>query len=252
MDSRVQSTRVVGRAIAQAAQPPRTWLQMSTATVYSHRFDAPNDEETGRMGGGEPDAPRYWGASIDIARAWEEALYEATTPRTRRVALRTAMVMSPDPGGPFDVLLALTRRGLGGPIAGGWQYMSWIHDRDFARAVQFLPACEDIAGPVNLAAPHPLPQRDFMAALRAVWGAPVGLPATRWMVEIGAFVMRTETELVLKSRPVVPARLVDAGFAFDFPGWPAAAGDLVARWRQGTPETRHGHRRGHNPGDMRQ
>lgn len=252
MDSRVQSTRVVGRAIAQAAQPPRTWLQMSTATVYAHRFDAPNDEETGRMGGGEPDAPRYWGASIDIARAWEEVLYEATTPRTRRVALRTAMVMSPDPGGPFDVLLALTRRGLGGPIAGGRQYMSWIHDRDFARAVQFLLAREDIAGPVNLAAPHPLPQRDFMAALRAAWGAPVGLPATRWMVEIGAFVMRTETELVLKSRRVVPARLVDAGFAFDFPEWPAAVGDLVARWRQGAPETRHRHRRGYNPGDMRQ
>ena len=175
MDSRVESTRVVGRAIAQAAHPPRTWLQMSTATIYAHRFDAPNDEATGRIGGEEPNVPRYWRKSIDIARAWEDALYEADTPRTRRVALRSAMVMSPDPGGPFDALLALTRWGLGGPIAGGRQYMSWMHDRDFVRAVQFLLACDGVAGPVNLAAPHPLPQRDFMAALRAAWGMHGGL-----------------------------------------------------------------------------
>lgn len=235
MDSRVQSTRVLGRAIAQAAHPPRVWLQMSTATIYAHRFDAPNDEASGRIGGTEPDAPRYWRASIEIARAWEEALYEAHTPHTRRVALRSAMVMSPYPGGPFDVLLALTRRGLGGPIAGGRQYISWIHDRDYVRAVQFLLACDSLDGPVNLAAPHPLPQRDFMAALRAAWGTRVGLPATRWMIELGALAMRTESELVLKSRRVVPARLLDAGFCFDFPAWPAAAKDLVARWRQREP-----------------
>jgi uncharacterized protein (TIGR01777 family) len=233
MDSRVQSTRVIGQAIAQAAQPPRTWLQMSTATIYAHRFDAPNDEVTGRLGGQEPDVPAYWRASIEIARAWEDSLQQANTPQTRKVALRSAMVMSPQPSGPFDAYLALARHGLGGLIAGGRQYVSWIHDRDFVRAVQFLLAYDGIAGAVNLAAPHPLPQRDFMAALRAAWGTRAGLPATRWMVELGAFFLRTDTELVLKSRRVVPARLVDAGFSFDFPDWPPAARDLVARWRRG-------------------
>jgi uncharacterized protein (TIGR01777 family) len=232
MDSRVESTRAIGRAIERATHPPRIWLQMSTATIYAHRSDAPNDEATGIMGGREPDAPRSWRTSIDIARAWEEALYEAPTPQTRRVALRSAMVMSPEPGSPFDALLALTRRGLGGPIARGRQYISWIHDSDFLRAVQFLLACDSLDGPVNLAAPQPLPQRDFMAALRAAWGMPVGLPSTRWMVEIGAFFLSTETELVLKSRRVIPTRLLDAGFCFEFPQWSPAAGDLVARWRQ--------------------
>jgi NAD dependent epimerase/dehydratase family enzyme len=224
---------VIGQAIAQAARPPRTWLQMSTATIYAHRFDAPNDEATGRIGGAEPDAPRKWRASIEIARAWEETLCAAHTPQTRRVALRSAIVMSPQPSGPFDALLALTRRRLGGPIAGGRQYISWIHDRDFVRAVRFLLERDDLQGPINLAAPHPLPQRAFMAALRTAWGIRLGLPATRWMVEVGAFFLRTETELVLKSRRVMPARLLEAGFRFDFPAWPAAATDLVARWRLG-------------------
>jgi len=232
MDSRVESTRVIGHAIAQATYPPRVWLQMSTATIYAHRFDAPNDDITGRIGGEESAVPRYWRTSIDIAKAWEEALHQANTPHTRKVALRSAMVMSPDPGGPFAALLDLTRRGLGGPIAGGRQYISWIHDRDFVRAVRFLLASESVEGPINLAAPHPLPQSSFMAVLRAAWGTRIGLPATRWMVALGAFFMRTETELVLKSRRVIPTRLVDAGFSFDFPEWPPAATDLVTRWRQ--------------------
>jgi uncharacterized protein (TIGR01777 family) len=231
MSSRVDSTRAVGLAIEQAARPPRVWLQMSTATIYAHRFDAPNDEATGHIGGTEPDAPSYWKRSIDIAEAWERTQQEANVPRTRRVALRSAMVMSPDRGGIFDVLLGLTRAGFGGPIAGGRQYVSWIHDRDFARAIELLIARDDLAGPVNLAAPNPLPQRDFMAALRAAWGTRIGLPATRWMAEIGAFVLRTDTELTVKSRRVVPARLLDAGFAFEFPDWPAAARDLIERRR---------------------
>ncbi|MDT0386395.1 epimerase [Streptomyces dubilierae] len=231
MDSRVDSTRAVGEAIASAAKPPRVWLQMSTATVYAHRFDAPNDEATGLIGGSEPGVPDYWSYSVDIARAWERAQEEAATPHTRKVALRAAMVMSPDRGGVFDVLLRMARLGLGGPVAGGGQYVSWIHDRDFARAVEFLVARDDIAGPVNLAAPGPLPQRAFMRDLRAAWGVPVGLPATRWMAEAGAFVLRSDTELLLKSRRVVPGRLLEAGFAFDRPDWPAAADDLVRRLR---------------------
>ncbi|MGW0822465.1 TIGR01777 family oxidoreductase [Streptomyces sp. NPDC002845] len=233
MDSRVNSARVVGEAIAAAVRPPRVWLQMSTATVYAHRFDAPNDEATGVLGGTEPGVPGYWAYSVEIAKAWEREQEQAETPHTRKVALRSAMVMSPDRGGVFDVLLRLARLGLGGPVAGGAQYVSWIHDRDFVRAVEFLTDRDDIAGPVNLAAPAPVPQRTFMRALRAAWGVPVGLAATRWMAELGAFVMRSDTELLLKSRRVVPGRLLDAGFAFDHAQWPEAAHDLVRRVRGG-------------------
>jgi uncharacterized protein len=231
MSSRVDSTRVVGAAIARASRPPRVWLQMSTATIYAHRLDAANDEATGRLGGDEPGVPGYWKQSIDIAVAWERAQDEAATPRTRKVALRSAMVMSPDRGGVFDALLGLTRARLGGPIAGGRQFVSWIHDRDVTRAVQLLIDRDDLAGPVNLAAPGPLPQREFMAALREASGVRLGLPATAWMVGIGAFFFRTDPELLLKSRRVVPGRLLDAGFAFEFPAWPDAARDLALRWR---------------------
>lgn len=233
MDSRVHSTRVVGEAIAAAARPPRVWLQMSTATVYAHRFDAPNDEATGVIGGGEPGVPDYWAYSVEIAKAWEREQERAEAPHTRKVALRTAMVMSPDRGGVLDVLLRMVRLGLGGPIAGGAQYMSWIHDRDFVRAVEFLVDRDDLAGPVNLAAPEPLSQRAFMRALRAAWGIRVGLPATRWMAGLGAFALRSDTELLLKSRRVVPGRLLEAGFTFEHARWPEAADDLVKRVRGG-------------------
>ncbi|MFI7419838.1 TIGR01777 family oxidoreductase [Nonomuraea sp. NPDC049684] len=233
MDSRVRSTRVVGRAIAAAARPPRAWLQMSTATVYAHRFDAPNDEATGLIGGDEPGVPGYWRYSVEIAKAWEREQERAETPHTRKVALRTAMVMSPDRGGVFDVLLRMTRLGLGGPLAGGAQYVSWIHERDLVRAVEFLAGRDDLSGPVNLAAPGPLPQAAFMRALRSAWGVPVGLPATRWMAELGAYALRSDTELLLKSRRVVPGRLLEAGFAFKYPQWRQAADDLVRRVRRG-------------------
>jgi uncharacterized protein (TIGR01777 family) len=233
MDSRVRSTRAIGEAVAASARPPRVWLQMSTATVYAHRFDAPNDERTGLIGGSEPGVPAYWSYSVEIAANWERAQDRAVTPQTRKVALRSAMVMSPDPGGVFDVLSWLARLGLGGPVAGGAQYVSWIHDRDFVRAVEFLVDRDDLTGPVNLAAPQPLPQRAFMRALRSAWGVPVGLPATRWMAELGAFALRSDTELLLKSRRVVPGRLLEEGFAFEHPAWPEAAADLVRRGRDG-------------------
>jgi uncharacterized protein (TIGR01777 family) len=233
MDSRVNSARVVGEAIAAAARPPGVWLQMSTATIYAHRFDAPNDEDTGVLGGAEPDVPRYWAYSVKIAKNWERAQQRAATPRTRKVALRAAIVMSPDRGGAFDVLSRLARLGLGGPVAGGRQYVSWIHDHDFARAVDFLARRDDIAGPVNLAAPNPLTQREFMRGLRAAWRVPLGLPATAAMAELGALAIRSDTELLLKSRRVVPGRLLAAGFSFGYPRWPDGARDLVQRARAG-------------------
>jgi len=231
MNSRVDSAKIVGEAISRAAKPPQVWLQMSTATIYAHRYDAPNDDVTGVIGGKEPDAPPYWGFSIRIGEAWERAQAEANTPSTRKVALRTAMVMSPDRGGIFDVLSNMTRLGLGGPVGDGRQFMSWISDHDFIRAVEFIMV-GDIAGPVNLSSPNPLPQREFMAALRKAWGVPIGLPASKWMAEIGAFFLRTDTELVFKSRRVVPRRLLDAGFKFERANWPHAAAELVERRRQ--------------------
>jgi len=231
LDSRVDSTRAVGAAVARAARPPRVWLQSSTATIYAHRFDAANDELEGELGGREPGVPGYWRRSIEIATRWEQTLAEAAAPRTRRVALRSAIVMWPGRGGPFTKLLQLTRAGLHGALAGGRQYVSWIHGLDWARALAWLLAREDLAGPVNLAAPCPLPQREFAADLRAAAGVRLGLPATRAMLELGAFFLRTDTELVQKSRRVVPRRLLEAGFRFEFPGWAEAARDLVARAR---------------------
>jgi uncharacterized protein len=232
LDSRVLSTRAVGRAIARASQPPKVWLQSSTATIYAHRFDAPNDEDSGILGGAEPDAPDTWRFSIDVAHAWEKAANESIVPRTRKVLLRSAMTMSPDRGGVFDVLLALVRRGLGGASGDGRQYVSWIHERDFIRAVYWLIEHDEFAGPVNVTSPNPLPNAEFMRTLRAAWGARFGLPATRWMMEVGTFFLRTESELVLKSRRVVPGRLLQSGFVFDFPKWDKAAADLCQRWRQ--------------------
>jgi uncharacterized protein (TIGR01777 family) len=232
LESRVLSTRVVGEAIARARQPPKVWLQAGTATIYAHRFDAPNDEATGLVGGLEPDAPDTWRFSIDVATAWERACAEAAVANTRTVILRSAMVMSPDPGGVFDILLHLVRWRLGGRAGSGQQYVSWIHDHDFVRAVLWLIVHEGITGPVNLAAPQPLPNAEFMRELRHAWAVRWGLPASRWMLEVGALVLRTETELVLKSRRVVPGRLLASGFTFQFPDWPTAARDLCRRWRE--------------------
>jgi len=233
--SRIDSTRAVARAIEAAERPPRVWLQASTATIYAHRYDAANDEATGIIGGHEPGVPGYWRYSIEIAEAWEREMAAANTPRTRRVAMRMGIMMAPDPAGVFGILHRLTRLGLGGPIAGGAQYMSWIHELDLARAVAWLIDHEEIDGAVNLAAPEPLPQRELMRALRTAAGIPLGVPGPRWMMEIAAFLHRTDTELLLKSRRVVPTRLLDSGFRFDFPSWPAAARDLVARIARPAP-----------------
>ena len=230
-DSRVQSTLLLGRAIARLAHPPRVWMNASTATIYRHALDRAMDEETGEIGGNERDCPSSWRFSIDVATSWEEAFFSAVAPRTRKIALRSAMTMSPDRGGIFAELLRLVRLGLGGTAGSGDQYVSWIHEVDFIRSIEFLMAHEQLDGPVNLAAPNPLPNRDFMRALRRAWGTRVGLPAPRPLLELGAVFLRTETELILKSRRVVPGRLLRGGFEFQFPEWPGAARDLVERWR---------------------
>lgn len=233
VDSRVESARAVGEAIAASAAPPKLWIQMSTATIYAHRYDAPNDELTGTIGGSEPGVPETWRFSIDVAQAWERVVDDAVTPQTRTVKLRAAVVMAPGRGGPFDVLLGLVRRGLGGRAGDGRQYVSWVHGDDFVRAVDQVIADDALEGAVNVAAPNPLPNAEFMRELRAAWGIPIGLPAPGPLLEIGARVMRTETELILKSRRIVSAKLAARGFTFTFPTWDAAARDLCARVRRG-------------------
>jgi uncharacterized protein (TIGR01777 family) len=229
IDSRVLSTRVLAQAVAQLRRPPRVWLQASTATIYAHRYAAPNDEITGIIGGNEADAPDAWRFSIDVARAWEQAFDEARIP-ARKVVLRSAMTMSADPGGVFDRLIGLVRRGLGGRFGDGRQFMSWVHEHDFISAVRWLIDHDEIDGIVNIASPHPMPNAEFMRALREAWGIRVGLPTARWMLELGAVFLRTETELILKSRRVVPRRLIEHGFVFAHPHWPEAARDLCRAW----------------------
>jgi uncharacterized protein (TIGR01777 family) len=229
LESRVQSVRAVGKAISKVERPPHVWLQASTATIYAHTYGEPNNELSGVIGGSEPDAPDTWRFSIDVATAWEKAFDEVPAPRTRKVKLRSAMTMSPDRGGIFDTLVGLVRRGLGGTSGDGKQYVSWIHEEDFVRAIYFLIDRSEIEGAVNVAAPNPVTNKEFMAALRRAWGMSIGLPASKWMLEIGAVFLRTETELILKSRRVVPGVLLREGFSFKFPDWPSAAHDLCGK-----------------------
>jgi uncharacterized protein len=228
-ESRVSSTQVVGEALRACVTPPPVWLQASTATIYAHRFDAANDERTGFIGGTEAGVPASWRFSIEVAKAWEKAATDTATPRTRLVLMRTSMLMSPDPGGIFATLLRLVRWRLGGPVAGGRQFVSWVHEQDFVRAVYWLIEHSELRWAVNVTSPAPLSYSDFMRAIRAAAHVRLGLPATRWMLAIAALLLRTEPELVLKSRRVTPDRLLESGFRFDFPEWEGAAVELVRR-----------------------
>ncbi len=244
-DSRIQSTRLLGSVIASLAEPPRVWLNASAATIYERALDAngvdlPLDEATGKLAGDNASAnaklpANRWlqrrGFSARVARDWEAAFFAAETPRTRKVALRSAVVLSPAPGSAFGVLSNLVRLGLGGKQGNGRQFVSWIHEADYARAVEFLIAHEELQGPVNIAAPNPLPNREFMAALRWAWDVPNGVPAPSLAIKLGAIFLRTEPELVLQSCRAVPGRLLDAGFEFQFPDWSEAAEDLVRHWK---------------------
>jgi hypothetical protein len=237
-ESRIQSTQLLGRVIAGLSAPPRVWINASAATVNPRALDAegvdlPVSEaafDLEEKPDKEPWAARL-GFSARVARDWEAAFFAAETPSTRKVALRSAVVHSPAQGSAFGVLSKLVRFGLGGTQGSGRQFVCWIHEADYARAVDFLAAREDLQGPFNLAAPAPLPNREFMAALRWAWDMPNGLPAPALAIRLGAIFLRTEAELVLQSCRAVPTRLLDAGFDFEFPEWPEAAEDLVRRWK---------------------
>ncbi len=250
-ESRIASTQLLGRVIAGLANPPRVWMNASAATIYSRALDASGadlsvDEATGELGGAEPSVNAGLAANAEpptkrwaqrrnfisrVARDWEAAFFATQTPRTRKIALRSAVVLNPAPGSAFAVLSHLVRAGLGGKQGNGRQFVTWIHEADYARAVEFLIEREELDGPFNLAAPNPLTNRAFMAALREAWDVPNGLPAPSLAIRLGALFMRTEPELVLQSSRAVPGRLLDAGFNFQFPQWPEAAEDLVRQWK---------------------
>lgn len=221
LDSRVISTRLVGQAIARCQSPPRAWLNASTATWYRHAEDQPQTDWLGEPGEG---------FSYEVAQAWEDALFAAPVPAvTRKVALRIGLVLANEPGTVFDVLHQLTRRGLGGAMGDGRQRVSWIHIEDLLRAVAFLIEEPLLDGLLNLTAPEVPTNRDWMRHFREWVGMPVGLPASRWMLALGARMLGTEPELVLKSRWVDSLRLREAGFHWRWPGVAAALADLGER-----------------------
>lgn len=242
--SRVDTTRALREAIGSAAAPPRLWLNASTATIYRYASDRPQTESDGELG---------TGFSVDVARSWERELFTGDLPGTRRVALRMAIVL----GGPASDLLArIARLGVGGPQHDGWwfqhrryrgigddptggpvpihrsggrQRFSWIHVDDVLAAIRFVEAHDDLAGPVNLSAPHPSDNRTLMAELRRAVGMPVGVPTPRWLLEPALWALRNESELVLKSRWVLPEKLTAAGFDFAWPEMGPAIDDAVTR-----------------------
>ena len=216
-ESRLAPTRAVGQAIAAATDPPKLWVNASSATIYRHALDRPMDEATGEIGDG---------FSVDVCQQWERTLNDAATPNTRKVALRAAMVFGPGKDGVFEAFARVVRLGLGGTLGRGDQFVSWVHHLDFCRAVEWLVDHDSLAGPVNVSAPNPLPNREFMRTFRQALGKRIGLPATRWMLEVGTFVLRTETELLLKSRRAIPGKLLASGFEFRFPELRAALEDV--------------------------
>lgn len=208
LNSRIDSTKVLGQAILQLKNPPKVWLNSSSATIYRHALDKEMTEKNGELG---------TGFSVEICKAWENVFFNQETTLTRKVALRTSIVMGKGENGVFDVLKELVKNGLGGRQGLGNQYISWIHAEDFKRAIEFIYSHENLQGPINVCAPNPITNTDFMRMLREALGKKFGLNLAPWMVKLGAFLRQTEAELVLKSRRVFPEKLIEAGFTFNYP-----------------------------------
>jgi uncharacterized protein (TIGR01777 family) len=220
LDSRTTTTSLLGEAVAQCEQPPTVWINSSTATIYRHAEDRPQDEVEGEIGEG---------FSVEVAKAWEKAFFSARVPGTvRKVAVRTSIVLGREEGTVLQVLLRVARLGLGGTMGSGRQRVSWIHEEDFCRAVEWLIRHPEMDGIVNVGSPAAVSNRGLMTAVRRAAGVPFGVPAARWMLELGALALRTETELILKSRWVIPGRLSNHGFQFRWPGIASAIRDLTS------------------------
>jgi uncharacterized protein len=206
LDSRLDSTRVIGEAVLRCKLPPKAWLNSSSATIYVDSRDRLMTEANGEIGDD---------FSMTVCKMWESTFNSFITPNTRKIALRTSIVLGLE-GAALPALINLVKFGLGGHQGDGMQYCSWIHINDFCRAVEWLVRNESANGQYNVTAPEPLPNKKFMNLLRQTFGLPFGLPSPAWLLELGAVVIRTETELVLKSRKVYPKRLLDEGFVFEY------------------------------------
>lgn len=206
MNSRLQTTKKLGKAIKKCTVPPKMWINSSTATIYRHAEDRPMTEEDGEIG---------TGFSVDVATAWEEVFFSFNLPNTRQIALRIAIVLGKN-GGVMTPYRNLVKFGLGGIQGNGHQKFSWVHVEDLFRIVLFLQDRQDLKGVFNCSAPHPVSNQELMKKLRTIMNIPFGLPAPKWMLELGSILIRTETELVLKSRWVLPERLEKEGFIFTY------------------------------------
>jgi hypothetical protein len=219
--SRLLTTAELGVAVQSAEHPPPIWMNASTATIYRHADDEPMTDETGQLG---------TGFSVNVATSWEREFFAHHARGVRQVALRMAIVLGD--GSALSPLLALARVGLGGPQHGGKtrdarQRFSWIHIDDVYRAIRFIQSNSTISGPINLTSPNPVENRELMATIRSVLGVRFGIALRQWMLELGAFAIRTETELLLKSRWVVPTKLLAKGFVFEHPDLREAIEDIV-------------------------
>lgn len=203
--SRIESTKILNKAVTRCANPPKHWLNSSTATIYRFSLDKEMDEMNGEIGND---------FSMNVAQSWEKAFFKTETPNTLKTALRTSIVLGKN-GGAFVPLKTLAKFGLGGKQGKGNQFISWIHVDDFARAINFIIE-KEITGVVNIVSPKPITNRDFMAFLRKSVGVPFGLPINELLLKIGSIIIKTESELVLKSRNVIPKRLQQYGFQFEF------------------------------------
>ncbi len=205
-DSRLIPTRLLGKAIKEMENPPKLWFNITSATIYRHAEDRPQDEFTGEIGNG---------FSIEVCKAWEKSFFENETPHTRKIALRMGIVLGLKDGA-FPRLLNLVKLGMGGKQGNGEQYMSWIHEEDAARSIEWLLNHPEIEGVVNCTAPEAIKNHVFMHSIRKAFGRSFGLPAPAWLLAIGAKIIGTETELILKSRWVKPVVLLDSGFEFKY------------------------------------
>jgi uncharacterized protein (TIGR01777 family) len=206
LNSRINSTKIIGTAIKNCENPPKIWLNSSTGTIYRYSEDKEMTERTGEIGEG---------FSVDVATAWEATFNEIHLSKVRKILMRTSIVIGKN-GGAMKPLIQLTKLGLGGFQGNGNQYISWLQVMDFCRIVEWLIQNEAASGVYNVVSPKPVRNKEFMQTLRKILKMPIGLPAMKWMIEIGAFFMRTEPELVLKSRRLVPERLLEEGFEFEY------------------------------------
>ena len=228
-DSRICSTKILGEAIQQLNSPPQNWFQMSTTGIYSHRLEGFDDEFEGKLDEGKDSS--FWKFITDLIQDWEQTFYSAPTPKTRKIILRMSFFMSASWEGFFGISSRLSKKGLGGSLAGGKQFISWIHEQDFISGIDFILKETSLESPVNFSSPSPIPQKDLMKILRKQWKAPFGLPVGKKMLKLASFLGGIEPDLVLKSSKALPTRLLNHGFKFKYSEWEQACQDLVKRYK---------------------